>query len=323
MIPARRSVRRPRKNNSVVPDRSLGSRPSPFREPTAMELSPETQTRPKTEGVTETRESLLEKSPMSLQKESVELCEAQFAADVKKLADKRQVKELGVSDRHRVAIFDWAVEVLAVYRQNDGTLFRCVALIDAYYSKQSSSVSSDVHLTAAAAISLASKFDNVNYIRLKVLQETICQEKFSKEELTDREIEVAAASCFSLARPTPIDLLASTLALLPLDSEQKVFVRKSATMILRMSLFSKEIEREFSQAELSALSVVLALKIMDQIKSDPKVSAMITWITHRFDFKSGLFFPKLQALHHFTVQFESVVPQATSLRRFNTFAKCN
>lgn len=309
--------RRIRKASAVLPPKEVGQTSgSP-----GMELSPEPRAHPKTDRSMMTRESTGERSPLALGASSDPMCEVHFSSTLRRLAQKNRCSSLQISERHRAAIFDWVVEVMAVYEQRDSTLFRCAALIDGFYAQNPSISPSDIHLTGAAAIAMASKLDNVKYIRLGVIQENICQGKFSKEEIAIRETELFKANDFRVAQPTQIELLATALALLPLDASQRAFVSNSATMILRMCLFTREMSSECSPAELTGLAIILGLKIMGQILPDPKIGDVVQIVAKKFELAGPLFFPKLQALHQFTVDFESIVPQAKNLRHYNSFSK--
>lgn len=326
--------RRERKSSIMAPKKQPESNLL-LEEP--LELSPALRPQPKSERNGATRPTLQEGSPLTPSpKKDFSLLETQFQGMIGKMKSVREPCASSISERHRAAILDWIVEVMAVYKQSDLSLFRCARLIDAFYASSSKErriseavkeeeksvvSSSDIHLTGSAAISLASKFDNARFIPLKTLQNQILQGRFSVEELVQREIELVSKSNFDMAKPTPPELLITSLSLLPLSENATEFIKNAGLMMLRMWMFSGEIMRGFSDAEMTGLALVLGVKLMEQMRPELKSGELMEAVVARFQLGGPLLFQKLQMLHQFTLQFEEMVPNARNLIKYHTFAK--
>ena len=246
--------------------------------------------------------------------------DVQFSNDHRKL-DRCVPEPKGISEKHRAAILDWIVEVLAVYKQSDVTLFRCAYIIDSFYTNSNDASSLDIHLSGAAAIVLASKFDNVKYLKISDMQDKICQKKFSKEQLVQRELEMAVATRFGVATPTQPELLGTAIDSLPIQASLKAFLSNSAMMLLRMFLFSVDLRKELCAAEITGFSLVLAIHLLERLKPEVKNYMLSDAVVKKFRLAGPLYMQKLQTLHQFSLKFESIGPNAKNLTKYHTFSK--
>lgn len=249
--------------------------------------------------------------------------EMQFNCILEKLSSPPKPFPQHISEKHRAAILDWTIEVLSLYGQSPLTFFRCSRLIDAYYSLNPAPSSLDIHITGAAALSLASKFDNTRFITLGLLAGPISKDKFTVEELKAREVEVALAGGWDLARPTIPELVHEGMCLRGeggLGEGEARFLRNTGVMLARMCVFARGFVEDCTEAELAGLCLVLGVKLMEQLRPEAKSKEMMEVLIRRFRLGGPLLFQKLQALHQFTLDFEQRVPNARNLVKYHTFS---
>ena len=70
----------------------------------------------------------------------------------------------------RLKMVDWMIEIFTIIQTNDITFFNTVNKMDTYFFKSKESYKpNDLHLIGICSIFIASKFCDINPIRLKFL----------------------------------------------------------------------------------------------------------------------------------------------------------
>lgn len=225
-----------------------------------------------------------------------------------------------ITPRHRAAMMDWMVEVLAVFEQPESALFRASWILDSFLarSKKRETLES-LHLAGATAMFLASKFEAVRQIPSAHFETKICKGRFSRETLLAKELEIFGALDFSLASPTPYELIRTVVSLLefPEDS-QAAFVEHSALLIAKMCLFSADLINEVSLLEISAISVKLGIRMLMSADKSFDSEGFEDEVLELFSVNSkpSLFEQKVAVVHKLVNDFESIFPFAINLKKF-------
>lgn len=225
-----------------------------------------------------------------------------------------------ITARHRAAMLDWMVEVLAVFEQPESALFRAVWILDSFLarSKQRETLES-LHLAGATAMFLASKFEAVRQIPSAHFETKICKGRFSRETLLAKELEIFGALDFSLACPTPYELVRMLVSLLELpEDSQAAFVEQSALLIAKMCLFSADLMNEVSLLEISAIAVMLAIRMLQSADKSFDSEGFEEEVLHLLSLnaQSSLFEQKVVVVHRLVKDFESIFPFAINLKKF-------
>ena len=118
--------------------------------------------------------------------------------DIKNVLEKHRI-----TPQMRLKMVDWMVEIFTIIQTNDITFFNAVNIMDKYFYKTEISYNpSDLHLIGICSIFIASKFCDINPIRLKFLIEKIGHGKFNKEEIIKKEEEILNTLQYDILKPT-------------------------------------------------------------------------------------------------------------------------
>ena len=108
-----------------------------------------------------------------------------------------------ITPQMRLKMVDWMVEIFTIIQTNDITFFNAVNIMDKYFDKSEISYQpSDLHLIGICSIFIASKFCDINPIRLKFLIEKIGHGKFNKEEILKMEERILSTLQYDILKPT-------------------------------------------------------------------------------------------------------------------------
>jgi len=110
----------------------------------------------------------------------------------------------------RTRMIDWMIEVLGNYHQftSHQTFFLAVSIMDLYFkNSQKRLTDNDVHLSGVAAMFLASKYDDVYHIPLKDFISRVSHNKFTAEDIKEKEWEILKALDYNVSFPTVLNYL--------------------------------------------------------------------------------------------------------------------
>ena len=182
-----------------------------------------------------------------------------------------------VNEKLRGKMMDWMIEVLKIYKQKEETLFRAFLILDMYLACRKTPLkNADLHLIGTCCMCIASKQEEISQIRLNAFYEDICKQKFSKEMLCDTQSEILLTIGFRTQFPTMLELVRCGMRLLDIDDREiSLFLESISFLICKMSLFSLEMIKKYTYPQLVAGSLILSLKLVENLKSyfpsDPHV----------------------------------------------------
>jgi len=108
-----------------------------------------------------------------------------------------------ITPEMRLKMVDWMVEIFTIIQTNDITFFNAVNIMDNYFYKTPNTYKpADLHLIGICSIFIASKFCDINPIRINFLIEKIGHGKFSKEQIIDMEEKILNVLKYDILKPT-------------------------------------------------------------------------------------------------------------------------
>ena len=108
----------------------------------------------------------------------------------------------------RSRMVDWIIEVLTNFHCDDQTFFITMSLMDRYFKNcRDVKEISHLHITGVTCMFIASKFEDINPLRMKTVDEKISQKKIPIENIKALEMEVLKVVKYKIHAPTSLDFL--------------------------------------------------------------------------------------------------------------------
>jgi len=99
-----------------------------------------------------------------------------------------------ITERMRTRMVDWMIEVLSNYHCDESTYFESINLMDRYFkecdTKHQVLMPAELHLIGVTSMFIASKYQDIYPLRLKIVQDKIAHNKLSCEEIKNKEDEM-------------------------------------------------------------------------------------------------------------------------------------
>jgi hypothetical protein len=110
-----------------------------------------------------------------------------------------------ITERMRVRMIDWMIEVLSNYNCNELTYFESVNIMDRYFkicgNKKIIVQPNDLHLIGVTSMFIASKYQDISPLKLKIIQEKIAHKKLTCEEIKEKEEEITKFLDYYIGKP--------------------------------------------------------------------------------------------------------------------------
>lgn len=108
----------------------------------------------------------------------------------------------------RARMVDWMIEVLTNFRCEDQTFFMAVNLLDRYLKgQQSSQEVADLHLMGVTSMFIASKYEDIQPLKMKMVFEKIAHKKLAVEKIKDMELKILSTIDYKIQAPTVLEFL--------------------------------------------------------------------------------------------------------------------
>ena len=191
----------------------------------------------------------------------------------------------------RARMIDWMIEVLTNFKCDDQTFFLAVSLQDRYFKNKSETREiSDLHIIGVTTMFIASKYEDIYPLKMKMVFEKIAHRKLPIEDMKSLELDILRAINYHIPAPTVLDFLRYYLKEVldighvgktSLTAEEKesvptssntpaglnLLIFKMAMYLAKMSMHDYELSgRKPSLVGIGCLYV--ALKICEQLKRD-------------------------------------------------------
>ena len=195
----------------------------------------------------------------------------------------------------RARMIDWMIEVLTNFKCDDQTFFLAVSLIDRYFkNKTEMREISDLHIIGVTCMFIASKYEDIYPLKMKMVYEKIAHSKLAIEDIKSLELDILQSINYQIPAPTLLDFLRVYLQevlgighvgktsltkaekeKIPTNSETpeglKLLIYKMAMYLGKMSMHDYDLSgRKPSLVGIGALYV--ALKICEQLKKDTLIT---------------------------------------------------
>ncbi len=168
----------------------------------------------------------------------------------------------GITADYRAKMVDWMVEVLTTFKCTDQTFFLAVALMDRYFKKTESKLtSSDLHITGITAMFVASKYEDIIPLLMKTVVQKIGHGKFQQRTFEDKEIDILQALEFRVGAPTSLEHLDRYLLENGLKSKK---LHTICTYLCKMASHSYELS-QVKPAVLAACALFVGLRIYERV----------------------------------------------------------
>lgn len=232
----------------------------------------------------------------------------------------RFLDQHGFDCKFRVKMIDWMVEVLAIYRQKESTAFRSIFLLDLFYSRSPAKQSlDDLHLAGITCMFIASKAEEVRYVKLDSLVDVIGRKKFSKSEILAKEQEILKTIDYRASVPCVFELIQSTFRLIQRSSSSLMFERL-AVQAAKICLCSYEMVACFSTEDIVLCSLVLAGKLCERFSNGASL-VDLNHLAGLFGVGDGqILLKKLELVQNYLVNFRAINPKATNIESLEELA---
>jgi len=225
----------------------------------------------------------------------------------------------GVQEKFRAKMIDWMFEVLTIYQQRESTIFKSIFLLDLYYANRKTKESLDeLHLLGIVCMMIASKSEEVKYIKLDAFINTIGRGKFTKERILAKEVELLTIIGFRTSFPTIYELMCCAFRLIDVK-EGRAFFERSALLLAKMCLCSYEMLSNFTLKEIALCCIIIALKLSEKVASFNGNECVKKSLSMFEISDNSVFLRKVQLVHSFVVEFSSVMPYVKNIENFNDF----
>lgn len=192
-------------------------------------------------------------------------------------------------------MIDWKIEVLTNFKCDDQTFFLSVDLMDRYFKgKPEIREVSDLHIIGVTCMFIASKYEDIYPLKMKMVHEKIAHQKLAIEDIKALELDILKVINYRIPAPTVLDFLRVYLKdvlkighqgkssltkeekeALPTSSDTEEgmqrLIYKMALYLAKMAMHDYDLQgRRPSLVGIGALYV--ALKICEQLKKVSLIS---------------------------------------------------
>jgi len=105
-------------------------------------------------------------------------------------------------------MIDWMIEVLTNFKCDDQTFFLAVSLLDRYFKgKPEAREVSDLHIIGVTTMFIASKYEDIYPLKMKMVFEKIAHKKLPIEKIKSLEMDILKVINYRIPAPTSLEFL--------------------------------------------------------------------------------------------------------------------
>ncbi len=116
-----------------------------------------------------------------------------------------------ITERMRTRMVDWMIEVLSNYHCDESTYFEAINLMDRYFKecniRNKVLQPPELHLIGVTSMFIASKYQDIYPLRLKIVKDKIAHNKLSCQEIKEKEDEITRYLDYNIGLPTMWDFI--------------------------------------------------------------------------------------------------------------------
>ncbi len=192
-----------------------------------------------------------------------------------------------VTPNLRARMIDWMIEVLTNFKCDDQSFFLSVSLLDRYFKQKTEEREvSDLHIIGVTCMFIASKYEDIYPLKMKMVFEKIAHKKLPVERIKALEMDILKTIKYRIPAPTSLDFLKYYLKQVlgigrtgktapPPEGQpahESLLIEKMSLYLAKMALHDYDLQgRRPSLQAVGALYV--ALKICEQLRKTTLISA--------------------------------------------------
>jgi G2/mitotic-specific cyclin-B, other len=169
-----------------------------------------------------------------------------------------------VTERMRCRMVDWMIEVLTNYKCDDYAFFYAVGIMDKFF-KQNENVKvlqpGDLHLVGVTAMFMASKYQDIYPLRLKVVHEKIAHKKLAQEDIKKKEEEISRSLSYIIGKPTQWEFINHFIEEIFYTSYNSYHIKDQSLI----NTYLPSVNNTFSEKEKEALTLFTKLYTTNMI----------------------------------------------------------
>lgn len=105
-------------------------------------------------------------------------------------------------------MIDWMIEVLTNFKCDDQTFFLSVSILDRYFKgKTEVREISDLHIIGVTSMFIASKYEDIYPLKMKMVFEKIAHKKLPIEKIKSLEMDILHVINYRIPAPTSYEFL--------------------------------------------------------------------------------------------------------------------
>jgi hypothetical protein len=113
-----------------------------------------------------------------------------------------------VTPNLRARMIDWMIEVLTNFKCDDQSFFLSVSLLDRYFKQKTEDREvSDLHIIGVTCMFIASKYEDIYPLKMKMVFEKIAHKKLPVERIKALEMDILKTIKYRIPAPTSLDFL--------------------------------------------------------------------------------------------------------------------
>ena len=226
-----------------------------------------------------------------------------------------------INEKTRAKLINWLIEVIKIYNQKEVTLYKTIFIMDLYLKKKKEKINLNTyHLIATTSLFISSKNFEKKPISLKELLNNILYNKFKKKEIIQKELDILYTLGFKLNWPTIYDLAYDFLPFITfINKKNKDYFESNSFLLMKMSLFYKNIINKLPINEICASSMILALKILEKLNSENDFNYLISKIIRLFDLNKKKLLKNLRFIKNLLMDFHENFPFVKNLQKYYSF----
>ncbi|CAD8067829.1 unnamed protein product [Paramecium sonneborni] len=220
------------------------------------------------------------------------------------------LKKHSISSNLRAKMVDWMVEVLTSYKCKDQTFFMAVRLMDTFLHQTTKQhVPQDLHLIGVTCMFIASKFEEIYPVKLQIVHEKIAHKKLSKDEIREKESQIAQALDFKLVGTTISEIVSMALQLI--NQHQKM--HQLVIYLAKIVLYDYELISQYNYSSLSAACIIVGCNLLSQESSDEIIPQILSVLNVDKDETIEL----SNKILNLAKNFDKLFPNLENLKKFN------
>lgn len=192
---------------------------------------------------------------------------------LKNLEKKHQIKpeflkRHSIEPVYRAKMIDWMAEVMGAFKLSDQTFFMAVNLMDRYFNNCQRSIKLDeLHLIGITSMFTASKYEDVRPLIMRVVVKKIAHDKYSSDQIMEKELDMLRSIGFRVSAPTVMDFLEKYIDAIGPKCKNQKFVQKMGIYLAKQASFQYPLAHMLP-SEMAAACTYVAIKIYEQMTKE-------------------------------------------------------